>query len=768
MIILSFASMAIISGFIFGIAYLARLINLPARFNALAYITLTNIVAFLLIPLRSVFDRISAKIFYRNTYNPQELTKQASNTLSSSIDLDKISHSILGLLSDSFKLDHIGLLVLNTPGSSTNSPITSSNYSSSTNYASKVAMSLTINPRTKAHSTNQVRHSSSATKIKARTSAHGSSSAKIKDDTSARTHIPLIKDSTLDSHTSTKTNSRISNQAYSASANSQDHTSTSTASKRTHSSSLHSKTIQHTEHSTSTATHTKASPITKANPTTKTNTSTSPKVDHLSVYRSYYYPLDSSLTIPSKVLISYLNTNMVVVDELPETATKYELTSRNIGLIINLRNSFNQPLAILILGYKKSGDIYTNSDLTALKLITNELSLALYNAQNLSELKDFNLNLQSKVDDATKALRRSNKRLLDLDKAKDEFLSIASHQLRTPVTTIKGYLSMILEGDYGHIPNTQSPIIKQLSSISDQMSSLISDILNVSRISQNKFILTTTSTDLKDLITKQIAKLSHLAAQKNITFSTHLTPTTNLDLDQEKMSQVVSNLIDNAIHYSTPNSTITIKLEKTIKPLDKSYYPSLEPLEHTTAIHHKLSSNHSSNPSHNPNLNPSPSPSLNSTLRHSTNPSPKYRFLVTDTGIGVPRKEQAKLFTKFYRATNATTIRPDGTGLGLFLVRKVIEAHHGNLIFNSKASNASLSSDPSLDIDHNSLDTSSKSTNLDHLFTSTTTFTPTASASTTPNTTTSTSATTATTTPTSTTNTKHTTPHTGSTFGFEV
>ena len=106
---------------------------------------------------------------------------------------------------------------------------------------------------------------------------------------------------------------------------------------------------------------------------------------------------------------------------------------------------------LLLIGAKKSGNQFTRQDLSVIRIISGEVSIAVQNALRFEEIEEFNVTLQAKVNEATGKLRRTNEKLEAMDETKDEFISMASHQLRTPLTSVKGYVSMVLEGDAGEI-----------------------------------------------------------------------------------------------------------------------------------------------------------------------------------------------------------------------------------------------------------------------------------------------------------------------------
>lgn len=302
------------------------------------------------------------------------------------------------------------------------------------------------------------------------------------------------------------------------------------------------------------------------------------------------------------------------------------MVSHRLGLIMPLYKG-ETLVGFLCLGRSK-GAGYTSRDLRALRTISDELTIAIQNALSVEEVRKLNDTLEQRIGSATKELRTSNAQLQRLDEAKDEFISMASHQLRTPLTSIKGYISMMLEGDVGPVTKDQKYMLNEAFVSSERMVRLIGDFLNVSRLQTGKFVIEKHPVDLALLVEREIDGLAQNAAARGMKFI-YKKPKgiPVLDLDENKIQQVVMNFADNAIYYSKEKSKITVTLQKTADAIE---------------------------------------------------------FKVIDTGIGVPKEEQAHLFNKFFRATNARRARPDGTGVGLFLAKKVIDDHHGSIIFESK------------------------------------------------------------------------------------
>ena len=302
------------------------------------------------------------------------------------------------------------------------------------------------------------------------------------------------------------------------------------------------------------------------------------------------------------------------------------LTSHKIEVILPIVQG-EVVTGYLYLG-ESLGSRYTNRDMKTLTTIVDELMIAVQNALTVEQIKELNAHLEQRVDAATKELRRSNAQLQKLDEAKDDFISMASHQLRTPLTSIKGYLSMMLEGDIGKVSPEQVKVLNEAFMSSERMVRLISDFLNVSRLQTGKFIIEKHSVDLALLVQREIDSLTPNAMARGLKFEYKKPKNIPMfDLDENKIEQVVMNFADNALYYSKDNGKIIITLKKVGSSVE---------------------------------------------------------FIVKDNGIGVPEAEQAHLFNKFFRATNARRARPDGTGVGLFLAKKVIDDHDGEIIFESK------------------------------------------------------------------------------------
>src|SRR3989339_90545 len=216
-----------------------------------------------------------------------------------------------------------------------------------------------------------------------------------------------------------------------------------------------------------------------------------------------------------------------------------------------------------------------------------------------------------------------------IEKMKTEFVSLAAHQLRTPLSAIKWTLRMLLDGDLGKITKEQKSFLQKTYASNERMIRLINDLLNVARIEEGKFIHKLTPTLISEIIKTVISSFQDKMDLKGIDFK-YVLPKGKIplaNLDAEKLNIAITNLLDNAIDYTPDNGKITIELS-----FDKR----------------------------------------------------KIQFMIKDSGIGIPKDQQHRIFSKFFRGENVVKMETDGTGLGTFIAKNIIEAHNGKIWFESE------------------------------------------------------------------------------------
>lgn len=233
---------------------------------------------------------------------------------------------------------------------------------------------------------------------------------------------------------------------------------------------------------------------------------------------------------------------------------------------------------------------------------------------------------RERIQNLASDLEKANKRLTELDRQKSEFVSFASHQLRAPLTAMKGYGSLLLEGDMGELPAAARDGIERIYDSTKTLVSIVDDYLNVSRIELGTMKYTFETIDLKMMVEDVIAELRPNIEKRGLKFAFKAEEGTadyRTTADRDKLKQVIANLIDNSVKY-TPSGTVDVTLG-----YDK--------------------------------------------------PKHALVFKVKDTGIGIDPEVLPKLFQKFSRAENGTRTNIKGTGLGLFVAKQIVEAHHGSI-----------------------------------------------------------------------------------------
>lgn len=285
-------------------------------------------------------------------------------------------------------------------------------------------------------------------------------------------------------------------------------------------------------------------------------------------------------------------------------------------------------VGMIVLGNKLSGEPYSTQDIELLTNLANQASIALQNAKLYSEVKGFSKKLEKEVEKATVELREAYEELKKLDKAKSEFISIASHQLRTPLTAVKGYISMMLEKTYGAPPEQMEKPLKNIYLSNERLIKLVNDLLSVSRIEAGRMEIQIEKTSLEEIITSVVEELKNAAKEKNIYLKWEKPekPLPKISVDKEKIRQAIMNVIDNAIRY-TERGGVTIKCK----------------------------------------------------MQNS-----KCKIEVKDTGTGLTKYELSKMFESFSRGAAGTRLYTEGVGLGLYVAKKFVEMHKGQIWAESK------------------------------------------------------------------------------------
>lgn len=221
-----------------------------------------------------------------------------------------------------------------------------------------------------------------------------------------------------------------------------------------------------------------------------------------------------------------------------------------------------------------------------------------------------------------------NRRLKEIDQMKTEFISVASHQMRTPLSAMKWVLRMILDGDLGSLNSQQKEMLIKGYRTNERMITLINDLLNVSRIEEGRFQYRFVHMSVEEVIDSVFQEMKTLIGKKNIKFE-YSKPEVSLpkvNIDPQKIRLVIQNLLDNAIKFTPAGGKI-----------------KAEAISEGNNV----------------------------------------KFAITDSGVGIPANQHHRIFTKFFRADNVIRMQTDGSGLGLFIVKNIIDNHQGKIWFAS-------------------------------------------------------------------------------------
>jgi len=216
----------------------------------------------------------------------------------------------------------------------------------------------------------------------------------------------------------------------------------------------------------------------------------------------------------------------------------------------------------------------------------------------------------------------------EVDRAKTEFVSLASHQLKTPLTAVKWYSELLLSEDAGSVSKKQRKYLNEVQHGNQRMIELVNALLNVSRIELGTFVIEPEQLDLKAVFESVLKELSQPIKTKKLTVKKQYDKTLSLiSLDPNIIRIIVQNLLSNAVKYTPENGTVSISVTKRKSDI---------------------------------------------------------LIEVADTGYGIPASQQQKIFTKLFRADNVRKRDTDGTGLGLYIVKSVIEQSGGTIWFESE------------------------------------------------------------------------------------
>jgi len=266
-------------------------------------------------------------------------------------------------------------------------------------------------------------------------------------------------------------------------------------------------------------------------------------------------------------------------------------------------------------------------DTELLGILTTQLSSAVENSALYEEVWGSQRELEQKIHLRTRELAAANEQLTKLNKAKSDFVSAVSHELRTPLAAIKGYASLLHSGQFGPLVAAQAERLGKIEKHADLLAQLINDLLDIARIESGRVTMLQRPIEVKEFLETIVESVKPQIDAKHINLETQLDGITQLVGDPTQLLRVFINLLSNAIKYTPESGTITLALQRD---------------------------------------------------------GAQIRAKVQDTGCGIAPEEIPRLFQEFYRTSNAVNEKVKGTGLGLALVKRIVEAHQGKIWITSE------------------------------------------------------------------------------------
>lgn len=319
--------------------------------------------------------------------------------------------------------------------------------------------------------------------------------------------------------------------------------------------------------------------------------------------------------------------DLLVFEELESEKLKALFRKYSVSVVVRLYVN-NSLVGLLVLGPKASGNIYNNQDLEFLNIFAPQAAIAIQNAEAFRKIKSFSETLEKRVEERAKELKETQKRELEkaqeLLRIKDEFVFIATHDLGTPVTAINGFIYLI-EQEKNKFSKETKENLDSLKEASARLTQLTNDLLEVARSESGALEITTRAVDAAKLTADLLKQFGPSAKQQNVTLINKAPEKEVLiAADIEKLTEVLENLLSNAIKYNKKDGDVTVSVIEKKDEVD---------------------------------------------------------LIVSDTGIGIPKKDYDKVFQKFSRLHQKGTEEIQGTGLGLFVVRILVEKMNGSITF---------------------------------------------------------------------------------------
>jgi signal transduction histidine kinase len=329
--------------------------------------------------------------------------------------------------------------------------------------------------------------------------------------------------------------------------------------------------------------------------------------------------IDPVLVVDNEGKITYLNPSAKKELEIGNSQLREKISSKNNYSLKNFQKIFGKKIEVEEVPDSVSGgkieEVFVKSGKKSkiYKVLTPEIAGEA--GQSLGYMKIFY--------DIT--------REKEMDKLKSEFVSIAAHQLRTPLSAIKWTLKSVIDEDQGKLKKEQKSILMKSYESNQRIINLVNDLLNVLKIEEGRFGYTFTKVNISKLVEKSASDFEKIIKRNKLNLKVEK-PEKEVEayLDEEKIIMVIQNLLDNAIKYSGSGENIYLRVKREKNDL--------------------------------------------------------IRFEVEDEGVGIPKDSKEKLFSKFFRGSNVVKMETGGSGLGLYISKNIVKKHGGDMKVESEES----------------------------------------------------------------------------------
>ena len=352
--------------------------------------------------------------------------------------------------------------------------------------------------------------------------------------------------------------------------------------------------------------------------------------------------------VKQPILSGAPNTDWILITSIPtDRAFSGVLDLRSTFIIITIIILAISLLVVFIVSKSISRPIMALRDAAA-KIMRGDLDteIQVKSADEIGELSNQLNDMRQSIRERTQEILKKDKELLDInesliatEKSKDEFISMVSHELKTPVTPIKLYSDMLLKSGFmGTLNQKQKKAIETIRKSVDRLQVLISDMFDVHKLEIGKFNISKKNNDVRELLNESLSELLPIAQAKNIKLMSEVKAEGNIFCDPGRIEQVISNLVKNAIDFVPPDTgKILVRVEDSNRNrTDRADDSNFNEDNHLI-------------------------------------------FTVEDNGIGIPPKKASDLFKKFYQIDTSASRKHGGTGLGLAICKGIIEAHGGKI-----------------------------------------------------------------------------------------